>query len=147
MKILSTVIFLSFTLLIMPVSNSFGGVITSCGGSEGYSYFFKNSLNQTSGWEKDRISKGQIIFTVENEKAEIIYKDIIGTRSASEDGSSVIMTPSIDGHTLVLVFNKTFVESYHFHLDANGKGEVAWGSQKFATLIPKGSLMVAKCEK
>ncbi|KMP11214.1 hypothetical protein UZ36_05130 [Candidatus Nitromaritima sp. SCGC AAA799-C22] len=146
MKIFSTVIFASLTLFIMSVSNSFGRVITSCGGSEGYSYFFKNSLDK-GGWAKDRISKGQIIFTIENEKAEIIYKDILNTRSASEDGSSVIMTPSINGHTLVIVLNKTFVENYHFHLDANGKGEVAWGSHKFATLIPKSSLMVAKCEK
>jgi|GEM_PF-6050183 len=147
MKIFSTVIFASLTLLIMSVSNSFGRVITSCGGSEGYSYFFKNSSDSTSEWEKDRISKGQIIFTIENGKAGIIYKDILRTRSASEDGSSLIMTPSINGHTLVIVLNKTFVESYHFHLDANGKGEVAWGSHKFATLTPRSSLMVAKCEK
>jgi len=149
MKKLSSRILISVALLLVSASNSFGLVVTHCSGSEGYSYFFKSPLvgDKNIGWSKDSISKGEIIFTIENEKPEIIYKDALGTRNAKEDGSKLIMNQSTGGHILVLVLNPNFVETYHFHLNANGNGEVAWGGHRLGGVIPKSSLMVSKCKK
>jgi hypothetical protein len=148
MKKLSSEILICVALLLVSASNSFGLVVTHCSGSEGYSYYFKSPLgeNKDIGWGKDSISKGEIIFMIKNEKPEIIYKDAFGTRSTTEDGSKLSMLQSVGRDTIVLVSNSNLLETYRFHLDANGNGEVAWGSNR-GGILPKSSLMVSKCKK
>ena len=93
MKKLPYKILISVALLLVSASNSFGFVVTHCTGSEGYSYLFKSPLaeGKNIGWGKDSISQGEVIFTIENDKPEIIYKDALGTRNAKEDGSNLVM--------------------------------------------------------
>ena len=48
----------------------------------------KNLVQTDTGQQKDKIKKGQIIFTIESEtdghtKADIIYKEMIGIRKSN----------------------------------------------------------------
>ncbi len=133
----------------------FGQVITSCGASKGYSYFFKNPLIQESKseWQEDKISLGQIMLVLEGEEktVNIYYKDIFNTRSPMEDGGKVYLLYASNNLKTILVLvdypgSGTF-EHYLFMLDENGKGEVAWGSVKGVALVPKSGLYTANCSK
>ena len=74
-------------------SQAYAGVVTSCGGSRGYAYFFPGGLvpSDQEGWQSDKISKGGIIFTMDGEKADIIIRDALDrTTSVKEDGGIAI---------------------------------------------------------
>ncbi|MDA0692921.1 MAG: hypothetical protein O3A78_11085 [Nitrospinae bacterium] len=128
-------------------------VITVCGGSKGYAYFFPGGIvpADEEGWQPDQIPKGQIIFTMDGEKPDIIIKDAINkTRSVKEDRAlvEVLYADPKKGTILIMVFYPAgALEHYLFQLDEMGSGRVVWGTAKAAGPIITNKLMVADCHK
>ncbi len=129
------------------------GVVTSCGGSKGYAYYFQGEVvpADKEGWQPDQISTGGILFTLDGEKADIILKDASDrTRSVKEDGAfvEILHIDSLNETIIVMVFYPAgALEHYLFKLDKQGAGKVVWGTAKAAGRIVKNSLMVADCKK
>lgn len=138
-------------------SQTYAGVVTSCGGSKGYAYFFPGGLvpSDQEGWGPDKISKGGIIFTMDGEKADIIIRDAKNrTKSVKEDGAIVEVlhvNPSaslLNGTILIMAYYPAgALEHYLFQLDKMGAGRVVWGTAKAAGPIITNKLMVADCKK
>ena len=150
-------ILITLFLFLIISSQAYAGVVTSCGGSKGYAYFFPGGLvpSDQEGWQSDKISKGGIIFTMDGEKADIIIRDALDrTTSVKEDGAIVEVlhvNPSaglLKGTILIMVyFPAGALEHYLFQLDKMGAGRVVWGTAKAAGPIITNKLMVADCKK
>ena len=113
-------------------------VITRCGASKGYAYYFEGPLvpREKSGWTQDGISQGSMQLVRDGKELDIVYTDTAGTRSAKADGFLVfnLSPPNNTGFvTLIAVSERTgVVEHYLFTLNAEGRGTVEWGSIKGA---------------
>lgn len=142
---------LSVILFVVAALPAHANIITKCGASEGFSYFFKTPLTGDKyGWQKDGISKGQIQLFQSGKDYDIMYTDADGgTTSYRADGFTVIAIPQADDGfiTLLLLHPTTGVfEHYLFQLDKQGNGTVIWGSVKGGNVIfPKSSLFQADC--
>ena len=134
-------------------SQVFAGVVTSCGGSRGYAYFFPGGIvpSNQEGWQSDKISKGGIIFTMDGEKPDIIIRDAFNvTRSVTEDKALVRIIheePSKGTILLMVYYPAGALEHYLFQLDNKGAGKVVWGTAKAAGPIITNKLMSADCKK
>ena len=121
-------------------------VITRCGASKGYAYYFEGPLvpREKSGWTSDGISKGGIQLVRDGKEFDIVYTDVAGTRSAKSDGFIVLnlSMPNTGFFTVLLVSEGTgVIEHYLFKLDAKGRGTVVWGSIKGGSVrIPKSAI-------
>jgi len=153
MKNLSIGIIIGMALIFGSISDSLGAVVTVCGKSEGYSYYFESPLTSGSaGWQKDGMPGGEFMFTISDRMPDILYGDAMkAKRSAKNDGATVkIMgVESNEEHKsiLVVVMYEGNLEHYHFNINESGRGEVVWGQARTGGFIPKGSLFVAKCRK
>ena len=142
------------TLLLFP-SFALGQVITSCGASKGYTYFFKGGVvpKDKSGWTEDAISKGNIILVLEGNGKElnIYYKDAQTTKSAKENGGELhLMYAEENLKTIIMLVHypgNGVLEHYMFRLDANGNGSVVWGTDRATNRYAKASLFQASCSK
>jgi len=143
----------SVIAILIFCSNAFAAVITSCGGSQGYAYFFQGGLvpADQEGWQPDKISTGGIIFTMDEKKPDIIIRDALDkTRSVKEDGAlvNVLHVDSFNGTFLIMVYYPAgALEHYLFKLDKDGAGKVVWGTAKATGPIITNKLMVADCKK
>jgi hypothetical protein len=141
-------------LLLFPFL-AFGQVITSCGASKGYSYFFEGGIvpKDKSGWSEDAISKGQMILVLEENGKEvnIYYKDAQTTKSAKEDGGKVHLMYIDDNlQTIIILVNypgNGVIEHFMFRLDGKGNGSVVWGTDRTTSRYAKASLFKASCSK
>ena len=138
------------TLLI--VQDAAAKIITQCGASEGYGYYFDGSLidPKDAGWQKDGVEDGgfQLIADDDGSNPDIILTDIIGTRSAKGDGANVSHIPGGQPgfyQVLTVYPGSGTLEHYLFHLDAAGNGTVVWGTMRSGGVIQKGSLFSSKC--
>jgi hypothetical protein len=142
----------AFALLtLLLVQGAAAKIITQCGASEGYAYFFEGGLiaEKDAGWQKDGISGGgfQFISADDGSDPDIIITDVIGTRTRA-DGANVTLVPgSGRGFYLVLsIYPSTgTVDHYLFRLDDQGHGRVAWGTTRSGAVFNKSSLMISKC--
>ena len=140
-------------IILIFYSNSFAAVITSCGGSQGYSFCFRSGLapDDQEGWQPDKISKGEIIFTMDEEKPDIIIRDALDiTRSVKEGGALVKVLheePSKGTILLMVYYPAGAMEHYLFQLDKKGAGQLVWGTAKAAGPIITNKLMTADCKK
>jgi hypothetical protein len=149
-----SLIFISSAILILVFcSSAHAIVVTSCSGSEGYAYFFSGKFvpSNQEGWQPDHISTGGIIFTIDEEKPDIIIRDATGrTRSVKEDKAlvQVLHSEPSKGTILVMVYYPAgALEHYLFQLNIKGTGKVVWGTAKAAGPIITNKLMVADCKK
>ena len=147
------IILFVLVFLISSIHQVSAGVVTVCGGSEGYAYFFPSGIvpADEEGWRPDQIPKGQIIFTMDGEKPDIIIKDALNvTRSVKEHKAlvEVLYTDPEKGTILIMVFYPAgALEHYLFKLDKKGTGRVVWGTAKATGPIITNKLMVADCQK
>jgi hypothetical protein len=144
---------LAIIYFLVFCSNVSARVVTSCGGSQGYGYFFPGGVVPAGeeGWKPDKISTGGIIFTMDEEKPDIILRDASNaTRSVKEENAlvQVLHIDSSKGTILVMVYYAAgALEHYLFQLDEQGSGRVVWGTAKATGLIISNKLMVANCHK
>ena len=137
-----------FALGFLP-SNASAADITECGGSQGWSYYFPNG-RAAGEMTKDGLTNGRILLTITGDDADIIYKDVAGTRSAVADGGKVFTQGSLElGYIQVIILYPGLnLGHYLFQLDSKGTGSVAWGQSAGARpLLNKASLFVAQCKK
>ena len=132
------------------LSTAHSEVVTVCGASKGYSFFFPGHLvpNDQSGWHEDQVSPGKIILTVEGDNIDVIFSDAQGTKSAHSQGGIVKFMPgSADGFFGIMVFYSAgAMEHYIFQIDKTGKGVVAWGTSRYGGVIQKSTLFTAACD-
>ena len=82
-------------------------IIASCGPLTGYSYFYKDDLHDSEGWEEARIT-GATIFTRSDDDLDVIIQSTVGdenwTRSASDEGApvAVVNAPGDALHIIVI---------------------------------------------
>ena len=138
-----------FGLGFLPCSAS-AADITECGASQGWSYYFPSG-GLAGEMTKDGLTNGRILLTITGDDADIIYKDVAGTRSAVADGGKTFTQGSLKlGYIQVFVLypGHLLLEHYLFQLDSKGTGSVAWGQSAGARpLVNKASLFVAQCKK
>lgn len=129
-----------------------GKIITRCGASNGYSFYFEGPVvpHGKAGWHDDGITDGNIQLVQDGDQFDLIYTDAVGTRSATSAGFTVLNIPQAEpGFVIILAVQGQTgaVEHYLFRLDASGRGTVAWGTLRgSAALIQKSSLFSARCE-
>jgi len=147
------IILFALVFLFNSISQASADVVTVCGGSKGYAYFFPGGVvpPDDEGWGPSQIPKGQIIFTMDGEKPDIIIKDALNvTRSVKEHKAlvEVLHADSEKGTILIMVFYPAgALEHYLFQLDKKGTGRVVWGTAKATGPIITSKLMVADCQK
>lgn len=84
---------LAVLILCLDCDAARAEIITRCGASKGYSYFFKGALvpKDKSGWQEDSISGGDILLVKNGKDYDIIYTDALGgTKSARADGFTIV---------------------------------------------------------
>lgn len=139
---------------LMAVSTTASAmVVTRCGSSFGYAWFFEGPFVPPSeaGWGEDQISDGQITLTRDGDQWDIIYTDVTGTRSARADQGQVFYlgdggTPGF--HSVLIAYSGVgagTVEHYLFKLNPDGRGEVAFSTMRPGGLIQKASILRAEC--
>jgi len=136
-------------VLVMLATSARAEIITRCGASTGYGYYFTGTVvpQSKAGWSKAEISKGEILLILAGDQPDIVFTDATGgTQSARSAGAEVMFLPAATGFKLVLlVYPKGAVDHYLFQLDHAGNGTVAWGNVKAGGLLQTSSLYVAKC--
>jgi hypothetical protein len=106
----------------------------------------------TSGWDKDKITKGMITFILDNENGavDILYRDVTGiNKSVKEDGATTLLRhySKADGVYQVLVDYGGVIEVYLFKLNNNGTGEVVIANSRASGLFIKANILQAYCKK
>jgi hypothetical protein len=138
-------------LFLTSASPTYAQVVTRCGASSGTAFFLKGPLveNDQSGWAKDGVSGGSIMFMLDGKQADIVYTDSLGSRSARADGAEVFIAGHDEdlGTTLVLLlYSKTATaEHYLFRLNDWGIGEVVWSIARAGGNIQKSGVYHAQC--
>jgi hypothetical protein len=138
---------LSVVTLSAIAASAQATVLTRCGPSKGYAYYFPTPLvaNNQAGWRADGISNGGLQVIVDGQDYDIVFTDAFGTRSARADGFVVMRVPGPRILLLSMNLQTGVVEHYLFNLDAAGRGTVLLGSIRSGEPLPKSSLMKADC--
>jgi len=120
--------------LIASTGGANAAVITKCGASEGYAYYFGGPAVSPgkAGWHEDGITGGEIQLIQDGKALDIVYTDTRGTKSMTGQGFQVFSVPQPKpGFMMVLaIHSRGVVEHYLFQLDALGNGTAVWGSLK-----------------
>jgi len=149
-KIIVTMLLFFFIVLFSNLS--FSKTITQCGESKGISIYLKNGvLGDLGGFKDDGFSSSKIVLeAVEdpdsgNTKVDIIFFNRDTPYRASESGPVALinMNPT-NGTWMILAVAGTYIDTYLFSLDQNGKGEVVWTNSRSGG-TPKAVLMKAVC--
>lgn len=136
--------------LFAPMATAQAAVITKCGASKGFGYYFDGPLvpSGKSGWTEDGVSGGDIRLIQDGKELDIVVGDTLGTRSMKADGFQVfsIRQPKPGFVLVVAISGIGVVEHYLFHLDALGNGTVVWGTVKGSgARIQKSAIYKATC--
>jgi hypothetical protein len=125
-------------------------VIATCGESNGKSYYLEPTKD---GWLDDGIKGGLTSFIrFPDGKLDILFKDFVGTRFASQDGAAVIKVfDSSEFITVVVIYAATnVVETYQLKLDRDGRGTLIWSNIKYRSgpmATTRGMLLVSNCSR
>ena len=96
-----------------------------------------------TGWQKDKISSGQLLLIYNGGKPDIIFTDATKQiQSARGKGATVIeVDGGPPGYRLILAVypRDTTIEHYLFGLNEDGSGTVVWGTIRANALITKSS--------
>lgn len=143
MKWLPACAFLFFALAA-PAS---GTVLATCGPSSGQAYF----LGGNPGWQPDKISSGQLIFTMDDkDKPNLLFRDARGNLiDAASDGAEIAFTRIAPPEFSILVaYPGTGVtESYNLVVDGKRK-MLLWTSSKARAggFLTKVGAYTAECD-
>lgn len=140
---------LGAAILLPSIANA--EIVTRCGPSAGYGYYFGGPLNpEGPNWVEDGISGGGFDLVRDGEQFDIILTDTIGTRSAKADGFHVVAVPQPTPEYLMILSiapSTGVVEHYLFQLNSNGNGTALWGSLKGSgSPISKSALYKSLCK-
>lgn len=141
--------------LIATATTANSEVITRCGESSGWAYYFEGGLvgPGQGGWREDGISGGSIEVHLVDERPDIVFYDSTGgPYSHADDGAQVYVSSFQetydDGRAFTLVADNRqggLLETYLFAVNASGSGTVVWSAVRNDGFLPKASLMTAAC--
>lgn len=136
--------------LIAPTVASQSAIITKCGSSKGYAYYFGGQAVPPgkAGWQEDGISGGEFQLIQDGKALDIVFTDPRGTKSRKGQGFQVFSVPQREpGFMLVVaIHSRGVVEHYLYQLDTLGNGSVVWGSLKGGGWpIQKSAIYKATC--
>lgn len=141
---------LALMSLFLLTSAAESKVLTRCGGSNGYAYFFQGPLvpKDKAGWQSDGIAGGSIQLIMAGDDFDIVYTDTMGSKSYRAEGFNVrLVQAKGDLATLLLTHDGTrVIEYYTFQLDSNGHGIVIWGTIRAESAIAKNSIYHSICK-
>ena len=126
-------------------------IITRCGSSSGYVFFFPNTLAEPAdtGWQQDSVSSGEILLIYNDDEPDIIHSDRgeLPGASVKDNGAVVMEVQGADPgfRSILVIYGGGTVEHFLFGLDADGFGTAAWGTLR-GRIVPKNSLMTATCK-
>jgi hypothetical protein len=105
------ILIVSTTLLSVALPGAAERIQFQCGGLEGYAFYAEENLvpQGEGGWDRDRISSGESIITLdasdpENSKVTYIYKDATGAWYNPESEGGSIISFGIDPEDLSFMF-------------------------------------------
>ncbi len=136
--------------LLSTIATAQAAIITKCGVSKGYAYYFGGAAVPPgkAGWQKDGISGGEFQLIQDGKALDIVFNDTRGTQSKKAQGFQVFSVPQPEpGFMLVVaIHSRGVVEHYLYQLDALGNGSVVWGSLKGSGWpIQKSAIYKATC--
>ncbi|WP_147430925.1 hypothetical protein [Oceanibaculum indicum] len=144
-----------FIILIFNSNLANANILTKCGSSEGWAYYFEGGMVPPGqgGWTKDEISGGVIEVHISSGSVDIVFKDATGgvyRHSALGGNVQIInMVRQADGGSMFIIAvensETALLESYLFKLNSFGAGVVLWSSMRSGGIFPKASLMKAPC--
>tara|TARA_B110000977_G_C10897563_1_gene423915 strand:- start:104 stop:580 length:477 start_codon:yes stop_codon:yes gene_type:complete len=151
-KTLAVTLTLSMVFISFAASSAHAKVIAKCGGSAGYSAYLRNGvLGPQGNFVQDNFGKSRIVFEAEQNastgetKVDVIFHNSGKAYRASDDGPVYLLNHNPTNNTwMVLAIANTYVDTYLFHLDNKGQGEVVWTNSRSGG-TPKAALMRAKC--
>jgi len=126
-------------------------VLATCGPSAGQAFYL--NVNGSSGWEPDRISKGQLVFISDDKgNLNLLFKDATGgTTDAAADGAEITLT-RIDAATLefgiiVAYANTGVTEVYNVVSMGKGGRVLLWTTNKVHSggVITKVGAYTSRC--
>lgn len=126
--------------------------VTLCGSSSGMTFYFPGGImpSNKTGWQKDKISSGQLLLIYDGGKPDIIFTDATKQiQSARGKGATVIeVDGGPPGYRLILAVYPAdaTIEHYLFGLNEDGSGTVVWGTIRANALITKSSIFTASCQ-
>ena len=149
-KIIVTMLLFFFIVLFSNLS--FSKTITQCGESKGVSIYLKNGVfGDLGGFKDDGFGGSKIVLeAVEdpdsgNTKVDVIFFNGNTPYRASEAGPVALINMNpVNGTWMILAVAGTYIDTYLFSLDQNGKGEVVWTNSRSGG-TPKAVLMKAVC--
>ena len=138
------------TALLAPIGTPQAAIITKCGASTGYTYYFGGETipSGREGWNEEAIGESEIQLIQSGKELDIVFTDVRGAQSKKAQGFQVFSVPQPKpGFMLVVAIHQKGVLEHHlFQLDALGNGTVVWGSLKgSAWPIQKSSVYQATC--
>ena len=151
MKLACALIVLLIASLCGLSRGAHAGVIAECGASQGHAFYLRGPMVPVdqAGWTEDGLSNGQFIFSINDGKPQIIFRDAVGMRDAESDGATVVLLhadPAAGLYSVLLVYGQTgTVENYAFRLASDGSSEAVWSSVRIGGMIQKGAVMHALC--
>ena len=141
------------TSLILLLSSSVSArTITTCGESSGFGAYLSNgNLGPQGNFSKDGFSGSKIVLESTHSassgktSADVVFYNSGTPYRASKDGPVALVNHNpTNGTWLVLAMANSYIDTYLFNLDSNGRGEVVWTNSRSGG-TPKVTLMRAKC--
>ena len=137
-KILAVTLTFSMAFISFAASSANAKVIAKCGGSAGYSAYLRNGvLGPQGNFVQDGFSKSRIVLEAEQNsstgktKVDVIFHNSGKAYRASDDGPVYLLNHNPTNNTwMVLAIANTYVETYLFHLNNRGQGEVVWTNSR-----------------
>ena len=124
-------------------------IVAICGPAKGHSYYPpKPPIPEDKvGWVEDKVTNGNFQLIRSGSDWDIVFTDASGrTLSSRADGGQTVGLINDDGDVVVTVFYAGSFETWVFWLSSE-KPSVSWSQARFASLIPKHSLMVSSCHR
>lgn len=138
-------------LVALNVSAVHANIVTVCGASQGYAYFFPGGLvpEAKSGWSKDGITDGRFMLIQDGKEFDLVFTDATkGTKSAKAEGATIILIGGSGPFVILESYSKAEGPSvfvYTFHIDQSGSGNVVWTNTKVNGLVNKSAIYQASC--
>ena len=90
--------------LLAPIATGQAAIITKCGASKGYAYYFGGAAvpSGKAGWQEDGISGGEFQLIQDGKALDIVFNDTRGTQSKKAQGFQVFSVPQPEPVVLII---------------------------------------------
>ena len=136
-------------LMTLTVPSSANTFIAICGGSSGYRYDVGIPDLKEEGWDKDTIAGGSTTFISTSSGYDVIYKDVYGSKTATEENAEITMFESgKDAYNFVVKYPLGTLVVYSLSAPNGQKRKLLWSIARNGTGMGElsGSMFVSDCD-